>query len=103
MDKEKIKNEINTRLMKFITNPEHLKENFENLDTYLEALRDSAGTKEDSSAFVDLQVYLAILFAIFALSKEQVKRDEEFNIKINSLTEKVVKLQNEFESMKKGK
>jgi len=107
-------NEIQTRLMKFITDPEHLKENFESLDTYLEALRDSALTKESSSDIGDAQAYLAMVLGIFSLMKEQAKlADEtkikfnkiadETNIKINSLTEKVVKLQKEFDEWKSYK
>jgi len=96
-------NEVQTRLMKFITDPEHLKENFENLDSYLEALRDSSGTELTTSAITDVQLHLAVLFALFSLTKEQAKRDKELDIKINSLTEKILKLQKEFDLMKRGK
>jgi len=96
-------NEIYSRLMKFLTDPEHLKENFESLDTYLEGLSDSLKSESGSQGISDVQAYLAMLFAIFGLSREQRKKTEGLDVKINSLTEQIVKLQKEFDLMKEGK
>ena len=93
MDPEKIKGEILSSLMNFFTDPEHLEEQFQNLDSYLETLSDVSKSSPASESIAQMQMNLALLLAMLTTNKQFAKTAHEMEKKINYLTEKIVRLQ----------
>ncbi|WP_299290509.1 hypothetical protein [Nitrosopumilus sp.] len=82
---------------------ENQHKHFEKLQTYLEGLGDLATSDLDKIGFPMLRMILALSQSTIHLKQQQDNQLHEMTKNVNSVLEKVIRLEKEFEAMKKGK